>query len=100
MRWTGVIVAVALVGGCSPGADLKSVDGEVAKFHAALNARDFGGIYRAASPGFRAASSEADFTKLLDAINRKLGAAGKATQQGWQDNVGTGGHISGCNGIR
>jgi hypothetical protein len=74
MRRVGGALMLALVlGGCSVGKDVPLADGAVGQFHQLLNAGRFAQIYAAASPEMKSATSEADLTRLLAAIHRKLG---------------------------
>ena len=46
----------------------------VTRFHAQLNSERYAALYAASDDGLRQATNEPDFTKLLEAIHRKLGA--------------------------
>ena len=59
-------------------------DAAVTDFHRQFNEGKFSALYKAADPGLKAASPEADFLKLLEAVDRKLGKHLKSTETGWQ----------------
>jgi Protein of unknown function (DUF4019) len=65
----------------------------VDRFHSQFNAGRFAAIYDAADPEFKASTNKADFTQLLDAVHRKLGAFEAEKQvhfsQGWTMRQGT-----------
>lgn len=46
----------------------------------------FAEIYSAATPAFKASVNEANFTKFIQAVQRKLGAYKSSTQRGWKVN--------------
>ncbi len=58
----------------------------IVEFHQQFNEQKFKGIYAAAHPDFKAATTEADFLKLLEAIHRKLGKQVSSTGTGWRVN--------------
>jgi hypothetical protein len=45
----------------------------VTRFHAQLDSEQYAALYAASDDGFRRVTNEPDFTKLLEAIHRKLG---------------------------
>jgi len=59
-------------------------DAAVTDFHRQFNEGKFSDLYQAADPGLKGASPEADFLKLLEAVDRKLGKHVKSTETGWQ----------------
>jgi Protein of unknown function (DUF4019) len=56
-------------------------------FHQQLNDSKFKEIYSSTAPAFKTASKEADFTKMLQAVHRKLGTVRSATQEGSNVNM-------------
>jgi hypothetical protein len=86
-------LGAAIVAGCSPSADLPAGEKVVAAFHKQLNDGDFGDIYAKSTSAMRAAGSQADMSKFLGAVHRKLGLFKSGKSVGWRDNVTTGGHI-------
>lgn len=72
--------------------DTNLAESAVAQFHSQLDAQQYSALYAAADPGLHNVTSQADFTKLLEAIHRKLGTVRQAKLQGWHTgyNVGEG----------
>lgn len=56
-------------------------------FHTKFNAGKYTDIYAAASPAFRAATTEANLVALLGAVDRKLGKQKSATQTNFRINT-------------
>lgn len=77
------------------GCGLTAATGEASQaaeaFHQQFNAGQFSTIYSSASPQFQSATTEGDFTKLLDAVQRKLGDFKSAQDAGWRSYSGTSG---------
>lgn len=78
--WLSVILALVAFGVVilfsSCGAATKNIGlakQSVEQFHSQLDSEQYSAIYAAADDKFHSAVSEADFTKLLQAIHRKLG---------------------------
>ncbi len=74
---------------CNPAnatADLAASEKAIAAFHADANAAKFDDIYFASSDEMQNAQDVADFETFLGAVHRKLGKAGKSTQEGWRIN--------------
>lgn len=65
----------------------------VDQFHSQLDSEQYSAIYGVTNDGFRSATSEADFTKLLQAVHRKLGKVQDANLKGeniaWYAGQGT-----------
>ncbi|MGV3659258.1 MAG: hypothetical protein ACO1TE_03715 [Prosthecobacter sp.] len=61
-------------------------DAAILEFHKQFNGQKFKEIYAAAHPDFKAASTEADFMELLEAVQRKLGKHVKDTEGAWRVN--------------
>jgi Protein of unknown function (DUF4019) len=73
-----LLVAICTAGVllCSCGSATKSLDlaeQNVQMFHAQLDTEQYAAVYEATDEKFHQATSQSDFTKLLDAIHRKLG---------------------------
>ena len=76
---------------CSFGADTKTAEIGVESFHRDLEAGRYNQIYAAADPQFKAATTTADWSKMLGAIHTKLGAYRSGKTVGWTENATTGG---------
>ncbi|QAY75768.1 DUF4019 domain-containing protein [Sphingosinicella sp. BN140058] len=81
-----VMVASVAVAGCSTGERVAAAQSQVARFHSLLNAERYGEIYDQSSSELKAAGSKEKFVTFLTAVHRKLGAAGEASQQGFNVN--------------
>lgn len=93
MRKTILAPATALaLAGCSAGAEKTAAEAAVTQFHQMLDGARYGDIYAATSPDFRQATSEAQFTDLLQRVHA-LGAVRGASETGWQVNYNTSGHM-------
>ncbi|MDB5704884.1 MAG: hypothetical protein JWN66_2000 [Sphingomonas bacterium] len=89
------LLAAALLfglGGCSMGADLPVADQAVTRFHKMLDAGQNAQIYQESASEMKNAAPEAKLSALLAAVHRKLGTVTKATRQGFNDQMNTGGH--------
>ncbi len=65
----------------------------VAEFRARVSQRAFGEIYRTAAPEFRQAATQDQFLRLMEGLERKLGAWQSASEPVWNVQRGTGGHL-------
>ena len=89
------LLAAALLfglGACSMGADLPIADQAVTRFHKMLDAGQNAQIYRESAQEMKNAGPEAKLDAFLSAVHRKLGTVTKATRQGFNDQMNTGGH--------
>ncbi|MBK8094361.1 MAG: hypothetical protein IPK32_20960 [Verrucomicrobiaceae bacterium] len=62
-------------------------DTAIVDFHKKFNEQKFKELYNSAHPDLRAAATEADFLKLLEAIHRKLGKHMHSNGAGWRVNT-------------
>jgi hypothetical protein len=77
-----------LLAGCGDTLNGRAIaEPEVQRFHERLKARDFQGIYDAASAEFRAASPQPTILALFEAIDRKLGPLQESKQINWSVNT-------------
>lgn len=71
-----------------PGCDIKKnatlAEAAADDFHLKFNLGRFRDIYTAAHPDFKSSMSEADFIKLCEAMQRKLGQFRSATHGAWR----------------
>lgn len=77
---------VLLCGAClllsSCGSSAKSIElaqQDVEEFHTRLDTEQYGAIYASCDEKFHQATSEPEFTKLLEAVRRKLGSVRQST---------------------
>jgi hypothetical protein len=62
-------------------------DTAIVDFHKQFNEQKFKELYTAGHADLKAAATEADFLKLLEAVHRKLGKQVKSTEAGWRVNT-------------
>ena len=86
-----VLLFVLSLAGCSASVDMSSAEAGVPKFHEMLDAGHFDDIYAQSGDAMKSASSQADFTALLEAVHRKLGNTKSSTKAGWGVNYQTSG---------
>jgi hypothetical protein len=55
----------------------------VTQFHAQLDAEEYASLYAAADPKLHQAATEADFTRLLQAVHHKLGTVRQSNLRTW-----------------
>jgi len=55
----------------------------VAEFHSQLDAEQYAALYAEADPKLHDAATQADFTKLLEAVHRKLGTVRQSNLRTW-----------------
>jgi hypothetical protein len=78
---------------CSAGQDRAVAESGVAEFRRMMDAGRYREIYSGAAADFRQVSSEQTALRFLEMVGTRLGPVRQATQQGWNVNVGTGGHM-------
>lgn len=84
-----VAILFLCLAACNPvtaTADLAQSEKAVAAFHADANAGKFDDIYFGSGDEMQDAADIADFEEFLGVVQRKLGKAGKSTQEGWRVN--------------
>jgi diacylglycerol kinase family enzyme len=92
-----LIVAVLLLAtgmSCSFTKSKGIAEAAVKQFHDRYNAGQYHEIYVETDEGFKKAASEVDFTALMEAVQRKLGAVKKSDSLSWGVNTTTGGTIA------
>lgn len=70
-------------------AELAASEKAVAAFHASANAGKFDDIYFGSADEMQNTADIVEFEEFLGVVQRKLGKAGKSTQQGWRVNYGS-----------
>ena len=81
-----VLVSLALLAMCSCGSatkDTAAAKQAVLEFHSQLDAGRYTALYESADPKLRRITTETDFTKLLDAVHRKLGTVRQSDMRAW-----------------
>jgi hypothetical protein len=81
----GLVIACLFVSSC--GSNSKGValaKRNVEQFHTQLNAEQYAAMYAASDEKLHRSTTEADFTKFLEAIHKKLGSAQQADLQNWR----------------
>jgi hypothetical protein len=89
-----ISAACISVSSCGSSAEnVESAKRGVTRFHAQLDSEQYAALYAASDDGFRRTTNEPDFTKLLEAIHRKLGAVQQAdlrnTMLAWRTGQGS-----------
>jgi hypothetical protein len=92
MRGFAIVAAAALVTGCGIGAEVPVAKTEAAKFHREFNAGKFALIYRGASKDLTDLISEADWIKMCELIQARLGKFKEGNATGWNDQWNNGIH--------
>jgi hypothetical protein len=85
-----LILASLFLVSCGARKDLQGAEEAVTEFHIQLDSEQYASIYSTTADDFRKATSEAEFTALLQAIHRKLGHVTAAHRQNWRMNIATG----------
>jgi hypothetical protein len=90
-RLCGLLVAAVLVVGCSSGQDFALAEVGVTRFRELMAAQQFAQIYSEAAGDLKKATTEPELTRLLAAIDRKLGAVKGTEKNGWSVNYSASG---------
>jgi hypothetical protein len=85
------LAALLLLAACSSGQDLTLAEAEVARFRGQMAAQQFAEIYAQASDGLKMSTTEERLTRLLSAVDSRLGAVKSADRTTWGVNFGTAG---------
>lgn len=91
IRPASFLLSVGLLQACSSSADFDKAEAAVTRFHMELDGGQYAGIYAETADDFKKATAQADFTRLLEAVHRKLGATKSSERVNWKMNYGTGG---------
>ena len=80
---TSAVILLAVVGtsACAGFAAKGEAEGAVTSFHLMLDAEKYADIYQATDDLFKNATTETNFTVVLQAVHRKLGTVHAAAQQ-------------------
>jgi hypothetical protein len=85
-----LVLSCTCLASCGVRKDLQAAEEAVTEFHIQLDSEQYPAIYSATGDGFRKATSEADFTNLLQAIHRKLGTVQNSQRQNFRVNFDAG----------
>lgn len=78
-----VLLGGMMLAACSAPQEVNSAQEGIAHFHEMLTAGQFEQIYAQADEGLKKVTKSEDMTRLLSAINRKLGAVKTSQSVGW-----------------
>ena len=78
-----LMVFLALLAACSSADDMDAARAASANFHSQLDAGQFDQIWEASGVELKNASSQQDFTDLLEAVHRKLGQVSSTKETHW-----------------
>lgn len=84
-----VALLVFCLAACNPAnatAELAASEKAIAAFHADANTGNFDDIYFESGDEMQNTADIADFEEFLTVVQKKLGKAGKSTQEGWRIN--------------
>jgi hypothetical protein len=85
-----VLVSMVLAA-CSTTKDVDTATAAVAQFRELMAAQKFDQIYAEGADELKKSTTEQSLTRLLDAVDRKLGAFKSAQSNGWSVNYNTSG---------
>src|SRR5262245_48524795 len=88
-----IVAAVVLIclTACSASQDIDTATAAVAQFRELMTAHKFDQIYSDGADELRKSTTEQNLTRLLDAVDRKLGTVKSAQSNGWTVNYNTSG---------
>jgi hypothetical protein len=82
LRWCGLLVAAVVLSGCSYGQDVAAAEAAIVRFRQMMTDRQFSQIYLEGADELKKATTEQNMTRLLAAVDRKLGAVKVANKNG------------------
>jgi hypothetical protein len=90
-RWSAVLVAVGFLAACSATQDFDLAQAAVKSFRELMAAQKFDQIYSDSADELKKTTTEQNLTRLLAAIDRKLGPVKSAESNGWSVNYNSSG---------
>ena len=93
-RWIGPIAALLVsigLAACSATKDIDTATAAVAQFRELMAAHKFDQIYSGGADELKKSTTEQSLTRLLEAVDRKLGTFKSAQSNGWSVNYNTSG---------
>src|SRR5262245_40954796 len=90
-RLLGFLIAAFLVAGCSAKQDISVAQAAIAHFRQLMAEQQFSKIYSEGSDELKKKTTEQSLTRLLSAIDRKLGPVKTSVSDGWNLNYNASG---------
>ncbi len=90
-RGAAIMLGGLLLSACSDSQDVNIAQEAVAHFHEMLSAGQFEQIYAQSDDTLKNVTTTEQLTRILSAIDRKLGAVKSSESSGWGTNFGTSG---------
>jgi hypothetical protein len=101
MRSALIAVLIAFVlCGCSASANVDIAKKATDAFHQQMSAESYDAIYESTNNAFRSSGSREQINGFLKRVNRKMGACGDSTLNGWNFNFNTAGNFVSLNYTR
>jgi hypothetical protein len=82
-RWSVMLIAAGVLTACSASQDVDLANAAIAHFRELMTAQQFDRIYSEGADELKKTTTEQSLTRLLGAIDRKLGAVKSAAGNGW-----------------
>jgi hypothetical protein len=89
--WLLALAAVMLLAACSSGQDINLAEAGVAHFREQMTAQQFDQIYSEAADDLKKTTTQEAMTRLLGAVEHKLGAVKSASRNAWSVNFNASG---------
>jgi hypothetical protein len=80
---TAILLTGLLLSACSATQDVNVAQEATAHFHEMMSAEQFEQIYAQSDASFKKTTTPEDLTRLLSAVNRKLGVVKTSGSEGW-----------------
>jgi hypothetical protein len=90
-RWSVVLIAAAVLAACSATQDFDLANAAIAHFRELMAAQRFDRIYSESADDLKKTTTEQNLTRLLAAIDRKLGPVKSVERNGWDVNYNSSG---------
>jgi hypothetical protein len=90
-RWCLVAIVAVVLAACSASKDFDLAHAAVAQFRTLMTEQKFDQIYLEAADELKKTTTQPNFTRLLSAVERKLGPVKTAKANGWSVNYNSSG---------
>ena len=90
-RWSAALVVLVFLAACSATQDVDLSNTAIAHFRELMTAQKFDQIYSESADELKKTTTEQNLTRLLAAIDRKLGPVKSAESNGWSVNYNSSG---------
>ena len=90
-RWFALLAVALFVAACSSGQDINLAEAAVAHFRQQMAAQQFDQIYSEAADDLKKTTTDDAMTRLLGAVERKLGRVKNANRGSWSVNFNASG---------